>query len=719
MSKGIVTVQTWGTYPDGGLGLVNFLRSEYRGENPGHASLELRLPVTAENTELIEQYCTKSPQIPCKKKMYLKEDGTEEVEYVVRFSFVAGTTQGSKAEFHLNASYQEDTIYERTGHNTSRRHLLEVTELQQRRGKKRVISIFPACTLTEKGRSLDFATPEGQYILKKKEIENCVDLLDTIDLLSKKCKKFKENKKRIDFYHAGNKTVLIAAHQLGIKLPKGEVAVELLDSILNIGALKKDVTAKLEQLTKEENELKNKMNQKFQGYRNIIPELNRILEIIKASNPEPNILQVLSLRIRQLKISEEQKRQLLALIQANELDGLKKVISDLHTQYENENAQILKERNFFFMNEEDYLCRGRPADAQVQLPLGNKENELNAEAMLKQMRQILDAGYHYDYHTHNCSSTALSILKAGISGRVSKVSPAKGFTTSIPQTVHNVAIALRAKVCPISPRRSLADLDALYKEKTLGVNILSRECFSAHEAVLNFAVDTFFPEDEDIKNKTFYVFSKSDREHLLKNKDRLIPTELLRDLWGIIPLRTLPLSKDGSNNVVIDRNMTIGQLVQGLSISAINKSEYRLQMQNALVKPKEKDPYEILKNKIESEIFRISKRTDPKSVQKTAVLTHAYMNAVEKLNSLDRKSEEKAALLFDVLKPKLKMHTGFKIHAARSYSEVKRAAEKLGVIKLDAQKHFKTPLAQERNKQQEQNKEATPKDKSASKFSGA
>lgn len=306
-------------------------------------------------------------------------------------------------------------------------------------------------------------------------------------------------------------------------------------------------------------------------------------------------------QIEALNISVEKKTELTKLAQLKEKEQLKSQLENLRDHYKNESAQFIRESQSFFKSEDDYLCRGRPADAEIQLPLGTGKNGLNAAAMLKQMRKIVDSGYDYDLYTHNCSSTALSILKAGRKGKTSEVSPAKGFTTTNPKTVYNEACLLREKICPVSPMQALLNLDNFYASKAVDAQVIT-ESSDLRETILNFAVKNLFPENEKM---TFYVFSADDRERLLKNKDELIPTELLRDLWNIMPERTLPLSKDGVNNVVIDRNMTIGQLTQGLSILVQNKAEDRLKIQNALIETKEKDSYEILKDKIKSEILRL------------------------------------------------------------------------------------------------------------------
>lgn len=84
------------------------------------------------------------------------------------------------------------------------------------------------------------------------------------------------------------------------------------------------------------------------------------------------------------------------------------------------NVKNNSEAIIFYENEDKYLCYGRPADSQVRLPIGSGQFELNAACMLEQMRKIVDSGFEYDLHTHNCSTTALSILNAGREGKVKK-----------------------------------------------------------------------------------------------------------------------------------------------------------------------------------------------------------------------------------------------------------------------------------------------------------
>ena len=328
---------------------------------------------------------------------------------------------------------------------------------------------------------------------------------------------------------------------------------------------------------------------------------------------------------------------------------------ELEMEYEKTNSliQLIKKENADYLDNlvEEYLHYGRPADAEVQLPIGKGDKELNVEAMLEQMRIIVDSGAEYDLMTHNCSSTALMILTAGEEGKAH--APPLGVVT--PQIVYNKAMALRDSVCKISIEAALAHLDEYYSSISNIIRIIPRKYDTLYEAIINFAVDNIFPQDVDLENKSFYVFSERDRENLIYIKDELIPTELLRDLWGIIPMRTLPMSEDGSNNVVIDKNMTIGEVVQGLAILAQKNTENRLKLVSSEQNDK-KDPYILLKNKIESVVEHLVKKANKNTILYTITFLNTCTTLIKKLDTEipPKTSKEKSEILYKEIMSHLK-----------------------------------------------------------------
>lgn len=122
-----VRLATWSTNEGKGTGLSHFVENRLFGGNIGHAALAITIPVTPENTALIEQYCL-DPVIPYQKqkvqthKAELDENGqyqqTDEViaedeVYVINFSWWPGAEEGKK--YQLSKSLNEDGESERAG----------------------------------------------------------------------------------------------------------------------------------------------------------------------------------------------------------------------------------------------------------------------------------------------------------------------------------------------------------------------------------------------------------------------------------------------------------------------------------------------------------------------------------------------------------------------------------------------------------------------------
>ncbi|VEB36782.1 protein SidG [Legionella sainthelensi] len=582
MGNGSVIVQTWGTNSKSHFGARRLALTQYRGENVGHASIELRLPDNEENKQLIKRYCDAQPgmKIPYVKKYELSNDGTYEHIYVIRFSFIPSD---NGRLFDLNSTYKEDTIYERAGHHTTERHYLETAELVERRAHRRVINLFPACSLTEHGRALDFSTPKGKYILNKIAIANCKDLLGTAKVIKDKINNLNDSPTEIDLKHPRNKTIFLAAKRLGLELPE-EKKISVAQLLSQLSVKEKNTKEQIKVLenrliplkdaieNKEENTKCGLQLAEIRKIQDSIAELTCFEDFAVWYSDNPNTSKEIKEKIDTLhSVSGDNF--------GNFKVNLRDELSKLYEFYSKVMLKNNSEAIIFYENEDKYLCYGRPADSQVRLPIGSGQFELNAACMLEQMRKIVDSGFEYDLHTHNCSSTALSILNAGREGKVKEVSPAKVFASVTPQIVYNTAAAFRDNACGISASQSLINLDIFYIDRAQNtpLTVKSRKCANVHDAIVRFAVDNIFPEEGDERENVFYIFSKETKKAILKEASKPIPTELLRDLWGIIPDRTLPLSTSTSHIVVIDQNMTMRQLIQGLTVLAQIKAEERLQ----------------------------------------------------------------------------------------------------------------------------------------------
>lgn len=491
----IAKIQTWGAAV-GQSRILSFLGKMVNGENIGHASIELQLPVTPENKLLVEKYCCSPANIPyVEKEIGKNSDGTPQHVYIVRFSFIPARPPKN---FELNRSYEEDCVYEHCGANTTMRQYLETHELTQRRAGSKIINIYPLYSLTEKGRALDFFTPEGRYVLYQKEFSELIEESNTLEKLKEKMRLIKKFPQPMN--HASNVTLCILLKSLGLQ------------------------------------------------YDNML--------------------------------TQEKVMQILAEAQIVERAQQSRRMELTHLMFAMQNELSPD----FFTHLPDYLAKGRVADSEVELPLGD-EHGLNAAMMLAQMHDIAVLKRSFNVHNFNCSVVTTSILKAGLRNKTSKVK-SKTFRVKTPQTVLNLALSHRDKQIAKSIENSFEDLEKFYadcQEKTLSV--VRRDASNLREAILQFAIDSIFPTEGDQLTNQFYLFSHKDKiatKEIATNEDGLVPTELLRDLWGIIPQRTLPLSLDGVYRVLIDQNLTFKNLIQGLTTLAQINATKRLSLSQTL-----------------------------------------------------------------------------------------------------------------------------------------
>lgn len=70
-----VKVQTWGTHPGAGNGMLHAMDALLFGGNVGHASVAVTFPANAEGEKLIKEYCTDPPIPYTKKKVSIPKTG--------------------------------------------------------------------------------------------------------------------------------------------------------------------------------------------------------------------------------------------------------------------------------------------------------------------------------------------------------------------------------------------------------------------------------------------------------------------------------------------------------------------------------------------------------------------------------------------------------------------------------------------------------------------
>ena len=609
MFNSIAKIQTWGTEAGYIYGVRNFLSASIRAENVGHAAVEVQFPVSEENDRLIAQYCEK---IPHQKKTIINADGQEEDIHIVRFSFVPS----HEHPFELIKTYVDDCLYEHSGHQTTNRHALEAATFPERRSRTRNIKVFETSTLTAKGRALDFGTAKGKCVLTIQKVRNLDEQLKTAKLLSDKL----TDKKSISKKNSKDVTIFLAANALNIAFGDHEISSSVALEALNKKV--EEITAQLQQLKEESNRLIPML--KKEGELKLIEglsaqhkssqatilhdKLTDISEVLKKAldlsyREDINKDELISSLEQLIKdnpviLDFEQDYGLIQYItklsaanNAPEIDitDIKKsmqnylpAISSLVNVDTNRcDTDIEKSNDITNWNLSDYLHAGRPPDGEITLPIGNsntnKENrrELHLESMLQQMQQIADSSHSYQFLTNNCSVTAMSIINAGMNASSQEHKPTSWFyMPTTPQMVFNKATQIRDTFCKQMTNESLVNLDQHYA--THGIKPLERQYNDLDKAIIGFAVDTIFPDEIDKKNGVFYRFTEDLRGALERQENTLISTELLHDLWGIVPERSLPLTKDGSLTLPIDQNLTVGDLMQGLTVLAEINSEKRL-----------------------------------------------------------------------------------------------------------------------------------------------
>ncbi|KTD61313.1 hypothetical protein Lsan_1875 [Legionella santicrucis] len=227
MNKGIAIIQTWGTNS----------QTKYLDEDVGHASIELRLPATPENDNLIAQYCDQIPYIPHHIENEKNKDGTEQEIYVVHFSFIPNELNVIEP-FHLSPTYQEDALYAGNIHPDP---------------------LFTSCTLTEKGCALNPNTIEGRYIENQKALADCDDLLNATTIIIKKTNKLLKQQTNLDPKHPNYKIILDLVERLNRQLPQEQkISVEPFNELSErVDYIRHKLTDQLLELRNQNNQFTN------------------------------------------------------------------------------------------------------------------------------------------------------------------------------------------------------------------------------------------------------------------------------------------------------------------------------------------------------------------------------------------------------------------------------------------------------------------------------
>ncbi len=606
----IAKVQTWGTHHGSRYGIRNYLNAAWRRENPGHASIELQVPVTDENKRLIDRYCSNMPH---QEKAIINDSGEQEKMYTVRFSFTPGS---SGDPFYLIPTYSGDCEYERTGHHTTDRHSSDVANFPIRRSGKRDITVYQKSTLTPQGKALNFGEAKGKCILNIHAMRNLDDKLKVVAVLKEKLKSHKKSKG-----WTLDKTIINCAKTLDIDISGGAVnsaslSKSLATTILSLNNEKKQYIEETQKLVLQlEERFRISISSELETYKirenltnfeifdTVLSDLKKLSETRNITNITSELLKngvapILE-RLESLQTFDATYGyDIVPFLQdlLKQLDETEFTADEINNEINNEIKPAILQRieyrePIFYKDWHDeinkcnklqsesdsvldtFLCSGRPPDSEVILPISQgsnaetpKKGALKLESMLQQMEIIANSSHPYSFEKNNCSIVAMSILDAGITGKQKDDVRSVFYKTTTPQMVHNRATDIRNSYCKQDTTESLANLNTCFAKYQIKPKQPNNA--TLREAIQEFAANTIFPDAADIKERRFFTFPKSMHQELHVQKNHVVSTELLHDLWNIIPGKNLPLTKDGSVFIQVDQNLLIGDLMQGLSVLA-------------------------------------------------------------------------------------------------------------------------------------------------------
>ncbi|WP_115701544.1 protein SidG [Legionella sainthelensi] len=210
-----ITVQTWGTKSRASNGMLTFADQQLFGGDVGHASINMKLPVTSTTKEWIENYCYKQTYEEYKKskgedisyEKYLEEADklipitlTNQITRVAKYDssgIIFPTNEKAYEQIYFDIDWSwwpgriqntnDDMIWEREGkHFAYDEKWKEILEPEQRlhRGKlgSRLMDYAPSAIIHQR----DIPSCELDRITRKHQINQIEEKLNLINLLSSK-----------------------------------------------------------------------------------------------------------------------------------------------------------------------------------------------------------------------------------------------------------------------------------------------------------------------------------------------------------------------------------------------------------------------------------------------------------------------------------------------------------------------------------------------------
>ena len=118
-----------------------------------------------------------------------------------------------------------------------------------------------------------------------------------------------------------------------------------------------------------------------------------------------------------------------------------------------------------------------------------------------------------------------------------------------------------------------------------------------------------------------------------------------------------------------------------LEANLFNNPNYRM-----LVHPGKTNPYSLIKGEIQTQLERISKRTDAASKAKYVGMLTEFERITTKLDDNDQLNDlQRAIRLLNELSPALRKNTGYNLREAESYRAVISKARSIGIFERDIQ----------------------------------
>ncbi len=446
-----ITVQTWGTESRSSNGMMAFTDRQFFGGNVGHASVNMKLPVTTTTKEWIETCCYKQTYDEFKKskghnKTY--EEYLKEAEQIIPVSLKTQVTRAAKYDSSGNVVATHDTAYKQTYFDIDWSwwpEKLQTTEedyVSEREGRhfeyddelKEILKPEQRIHQGTLGqRKMDYApfaiihqrdvpASELNRITREHGINKIEAKLETVELLNTKIKEMKSTKLTPSMVLMF-KNLDMDIEQILNESKTSELDVDIKDSDKLKKYLADCVLEKKTKLEQDLREIEKKTNKKEDNtkikdtYNDLNSQLNRTSKQVKENQ---KLLENIEQQLYQNPLEPdkgklEQQRDKIK----NKIESLKADEERLRGEIEKVKLDMIKIREFsefYTKNASAYMVIGLPPDHQVSLPLAvNGDRGLHPLAMLQKMKELVVSPdtKKFSLETNNCSNASIEVLSAG------------------------------------------------------------------------------------------------------------------------------------------------------------------------------------------------------------------------------------------------------------------------------------------------------------------